>query len=116
MNAEFVEFKTIKLNTLLDTGSGAELELSQEGRVSVDRPEGWEGYAVVYLNIKIGDDGGHFLFDIITQTVIKLPEGVSELSDELNEECILIAREKTYAAIRAISVGMGISELDLGGE
>lgn len=114
MNAEFVDFKTVKLNTVLDTGTGAELELSQEGRVSVDCPEEWEGYSFVYLNIKIHDPGEHFLFDIITQTTLKLPEGTAVLSDELREECILIAREKTFAAIRAISVGMGISELDLG--
>ena len=55
MIVDFIDFKTVNLISKLDTGIGAELSLSQEGKVSAKRPEEWSGYVVIYLNIKIHD-------------------------------------------------------------
>ena len=117
MNTEFVDFKTVKLESRLDTGIGAELKLTQEGRVSARVPEQWSGFAFIYLSIKIHDgEDKYFVFDITTETVIKLPDEVTELTDEAMDAGLAIAQEKTFEAIKAISVGMGINEIDLGGE
>lgn len=114
MNAEFVDFKTVSLESRLDTGIGAELKLTQEGKLTVKAPEEWSGFVFVYLNIKIHDpEDKYFLFDIVTETVVRLPDEVTELSDEVTEAGLVIAREKTFDAIRSISVGMGINEIDL---
>ena len=72
-------------------------------------------YVVIYLNIKIHDkDDTYFVFDITTETIVKLPDEVTELTDDAMEAGIAVAQEKTFEAVRAISVGMGINELDLG--
>lgn len=111
---EVVDFKTISLNSKLDTGVGADLELKAESRISARTPDEFCGYAYIYLNIKIHDaDDAYFVFDITTETVIKLPDDATEFTDELMQECIPVAQEKTYEAIRGITVSMGINELDL---
>lgn len=117
MNAEFVDFKTVSLNSKLDTSIGAELKLTQEGRMSAKAPDDWNGFAFFYLNIKIHDpEDKYFVFDIVTETVVKLPDDVKELNDEAMEAGLIIAQDKTFEAIRSISVGMGINEIDLKGQ
>ena len=115
MIVDFIDFKTVNLNSKLDTSIGAELALSQEGRVSAKVPDEWSGYAVIYLNIKIHDkDDTYVVFDITTETIIKLPDEVKEFTEEAMEAGVAVAQEKTFEAVRAISLGMGINELDLG--
>lgn len=117
MNAEFIDFKTVMLNSKLDTSIGAELQLSQEGKVSAKAPEDWNGFVFIYLNIKIHDsDDTYFVFDITTETVIKVSDEVTELTEEVMDAGIGIAQQKTFEAIRSISVGMGINEIDLGAQ
>lgn len=111
---EVVDFKTVALKSKLDTGVGADLQLKAESRVSAKTPDEFCGYAYIYLNIKIYDaDDVYFMFDITTETIIKLPADATEFTDELMQECIPIAQQKTYEAIRGITVAMGINELDL---
>ena len=113
MNYEFVDFKTVRVDYKLDTGIGADLSLKAESRVSAKTPDEWCGYVYLYLNTKIFDsDEAYFLFNITTETVIKV-DGATEMSEEIMEACLPIAQEKTYAAIRDMSVAMGINELDL---
>lgn len=115
MKVEFVDFKTVKLSSMLDTGMSSELSLTQSGKVSAKLPDEWSGYAVLYLSIKIADpEEKHFVFDITTETIVKLPDEVEEFSDEAMNAGLEIAQAKTFEAIRTISVGMGINELDLG--
>ena len=115
MIVDFIDFKTVNLISKLDTGIGTELSLSQEGKVSAKLPEEWSGYVVIYLNIKIHDkDDTYFVFDITTETIVKLPDEVTEFTEEAMEAGVAVAQEKTFEAVRAISLGMGINELDLG--
>ena len=115
MIVDFIDFKTVNLNSTLDTSIGADPALSQEGKVSAKVPDEWSGYAVIYLNIKIHDkDDTYFVFDITTETIIKLPDEVKEFTEEAMEAGVAVAQEKTFEAVRAISLGMGINELDLG--
>ena len=115
MIVDFIDFKTVNLNSKLDTSIGAELALSQEGKVSAKVPDEWSGYAVIYMNIKIHDkDDTYVVFDITTETIIKLPDEVKEFTEEAMEAGVAVAQEKTFEAVRAISLGMGINELDLG--
>lgn len=114
MSAEFIDFKTVNLNSKLDTSIGAELQLTQSGRVSAKAPEEWSGFVFLYLNIKINDpEEKFFVFDITTETVVKVSDDVTELNDEVMQEGVEIAQAKTFEAIKAISVGMGINEIDL---
>ena len=115
MIVDFIDFKTVNLNSKLDTSIGAELALSQEGKASAKVPDEWSGYAVIYLNIKIHDqDDTYFVFDITTETIIKLPDEVKEFTEEAMEAGVAVAQEKTFEAVRAISLGMGINELARG--
>lgn len=115
MNVEFVDFKTVNLSSMLDTGMSSELNLTQSGKVSAKLPDEWNGYAVLYLNIKLADpEEKHFVFDITTETIVKLPDDVTEFSDDAMNAGLEIAQAKTFEAIRTITVGMGINELDLG--
>ena len=115
MNVEFVDFKTVNLSSMLDTGMSSELNLTQSGKVSAKLPDEWNGYAVLYLSIKLADpEEKHFVFDITPETIVKLPDDVTEFSDDAMNAGLEIAQAKTFEAIRTITVGMGINELDLG--
>jgi len=114
MDYEVIDFKTVKVDYKLDTGVGADLGLSAESRVSVKSPDEWCGYVYLYLNTKIHDaNDEYFVFDITTEIVIKVPAEFTELTDELMQDLIPVSQEKTYAAIRDMSIAMGINELDL---
>lgn len=114
MSVEFVDFKTIKLESDLDTTMGEQLNLKQSGKVTCKLPDEWNGYALLYLMIGIHDETGkYFNFDITTETVIKLPDDVKEFTQEYMNEGLEIAQAKTFEAVRAITVAMGINELDL---
>ena len=114
MNYEVIDFKTVSVNYKLDTGIGSELGLRAESRVSVKTPDEWCGYVYLYLNTKIHDENDtYFVFDITTETVIKIPDEISEMSEELMRELIPLAQQRSYAAIRDMSLAMGINELDL---
>ena len=113
MNVDYIDFKTVSLTSKLDTSIGAELQLTQTGKL----PEEWSGFAFLYLNIVIHDpEDKYFVFDITTETVIKLPDDVKEFSEEAMNAGMEIAQSKTFEAIRGISVAMGINELDLSGK
>lgn len=114
MNYEVIDFKTVSVNYKLDTGIGSELGLRAESRVSVKTPDEWCGYVYLYLNTKIHDENDtYFVFDITTETVIKVPDEISEMSEELMQKLIPLAQQRSYTAIRDMSLAMGINELDL---
>lgn len=117
MNVEFVDFKTVKLNSMLDTSISSELNLTQSGNASAKLPDEWNGFAVLYLSIKLSDsEEAHFVFDITTETIVKLPDDVREFTEEAMNAGLEIAQDKTFEAIRTITVGMGINKLDLGAQ
>lgn len=117
MKVDYIDFKTVSLNSKLDTSIGAELQLTQTGKVSVKLPDEWNGFAFLYLNINIHDpEEKYFVFDITTETVIKLPDEEKEFTEDAMNAGMEIAQDKTFEAIRGISVAMGINELDLKGK
>ncbi len=117
MKVDFVDFKTVNLNSMLDTSISAQLSLTQSGKASAKLPDEWNGFAVLYLNIKIADpEEKQFVFDITTETIVKLPDDMTEFTEEAMNAGLEIAQAKTFEAIKVISVGMGINELDLGAQ
>ena len=69
---------------------------------------------IIQAITKIHDENDtYFVFDITTETVIKIPDEISEMSEELMQELIPLAQQRSYAAIRDMSLAMGINELDL---
>ena len=114
MNYEVIDFKTVSVNYKLDTGIGSELGLRAESRVSVKTPDEWSGYVDLYPNTKTHDENDtYFVFDITSEKYINIPDEISEMSEELMQELIPLAQQRSYAAIRDMSLAMGINELDL---
>lgn len=110
---KLIDFKTVRLDSTVAPDIGEKLELRAESRVSAKTNEDMPGYICIYLNIKIHDDGDKsFVFDITTESVIELPEGI-EPDEELYSRCVVPAQERTFKAVREISSAMGINPIDL---
>lgn len=111
---EMLDFKVTDLVTHVNTENGGELELRAESRMGARTPDPADGTVYIFLNIKISDgDGGDFLFDITTTTVIRLPDGMTEVSDKDAPSCVAVAMKETHRAIRQITEDMGIVPIDL---
>ena len=50
---------------------------------------------------------------MLTETIVRLPEGKTELDENDAPPCITFARRRSYKAILEMSKAMGISPLDL---
>ena len=73
-----------------------------------------EGVVFLYLNYRIYDgDDGKFLFDLSTQSVIRLPEGEKEVSEGNIKDLSVIATDETIKVIYDITEHMGIAPIDL---
>ena len=111
---EMLDFKVTDLVTHVNTENGGELELHAESRMGARTPAPADGTVYIFLNIKISDgDGGNFLFDITTTTVIQLPDGMTEVSDEDAPACVAVAVKETHRTIRQITEDMGIVPIEL---
>lgn len=112
---ELLDFRVIDLTAHIDPGLGAELSLSTKSSISARTPEPFDGTLYMYLNIRIaGQDESLFLLDVTTETIVRLPEGTSEVTDDDAPACVAIAQRSTHRAIREMTTAMGITPLDLG--
>ncbi len=112
---ELLDFRVIDLTAHIDPGLGAELSLSTKSSISARTPEPFDGTLYMYLNIRIaGQDESLFLLDVTTETIVRLPEGTSEVTDDDAPACVAIAQRSTHRAIREMTAAMGITPLDLG--
>ena len=67
----------------------------------------------LYLNYRIYDGDDKFLFDLSTQSVIRLPEGEKEVSEGNIKDLSVIATDETVKVIYDITEHMGIAPIDL---
>ena len=112
---EILDFRVTDLVSHVNPGIGTELQLSTKSSVSARTPDPFDGTLYLYLKTVIsGQEEGLFLFDITTETILKLPEGTAEVTEEDAPACIAAAQKKTYLAIRDITEKMGINPLELG--
>ena len=111
---ELLEFRVLDLTAHVNPGVGTELQLSTKSSISARTPEPFDGTLYMYLNIHIaGQDEELFMLDIMTETIVQLPEGTTEISEEDAPACIAVAQRETTAAIKGITAAMGITPLDL---
>jgi len=111
---DLLDFKVTDLTTHVNTEAGGEMELRAESRMGARTPDPGDGTLYIFLNTKIADgDGGNFLLDITTTTVIRLPDGMTDITDEDAPACVAIAVKETHAAIHKITEDMGIVPIDL---
>ena len=111
---ELLDFRVLDLTTHVNPGVGAELQLSTKSSISARTPEPFDGTLYMYLKIRIsGQDEELFLLDIMTETIVRLPEGMTQVAEEDAPACISVAQRETTRAIREITTSMGITPLDL---
>lgn len=112
---ELLDFKVTDLDTHIGQSLTAEeLHLKMENRMGTRLSTEEEGVVFLYLNYKIHDgDDGKFLFDISTQSVIRLPEGQTEVNEGNIKDLSVIATDETVKVIYDITEHMGIAPIDL---
>ena len=114
---ELIDFRVLDLNCHVHPGVGEELQLSSKSSVSARTAEPFDG--TLYLNLRMRISGASeelFLMDISSETIMKLPEGKTEVTEDDAPACIAVAQKELYRAIKEISTSMGINPLDLAAE
>ena len=112
---ELLDFKVTDIETHIGQSLTAEeLHLKMENRMGTRMSTEEEGVVFLYLNYRIYDgDDGKFLFDLSTQSVIRLPEGEKEVSEGNIKDLSVIATDETIKVIYDITEHMGIAPIDL---
>ena len=112
---ELLDFKVTDIETHIGPSlTSEELHLKMENRMGTRMATEEEGVVFLYLNYRIHDgDDGKFLFEISTQSVIRLPEGETEVSESNIQDCSVIATDETIRVIYDITEKMGIAPIDL---
>lgn len=111
---ELLDFRVLDLTTHVNPGVGTELQLSTKSSISARTPEPFDGTLYMYLKIHIaGQSEELFLLDIMTETIVRLPDGMTQVTEEDAPACISVAQRETTRAIREITTSMGITPLDL---
>lgn len=113
---ELLQFRVLDMVSHVDPGAGVELQLSTKSSISARTAEPFDGTLYMYLKTHIaGQDESLFLLELTTETIVRLPEGVSELSEQDAPACVAVARRETNRAILELTTAMGITPLDLCG-
>ena len=82
--------------------------------LSLPTPDPKNEYMAAHNIVRIYDgDDGKFLFDLSTQSVIRLPEGEKEVSEGNIKDLSVIATDETIKVIYDITEHMGIAPIDL---
>lgn len=114
---ELIDFKVTELTAHVNTEAAGDMELHVESRMGARTPDPADGTVYIFLNIKISDgETGNFLLDITTTSVIQMPEGMHDVTDDDAPACVAVAAGETHAAIKKITEDMGIVPIDLDGE
>lgn len=111
---KLLDFHVTDITCHVNTGVSEELPMSIKSSVTARMPEEFDGSLYIYLKTTItGKDESLFLLDVLTETVVQLPEGKTTLGEEDAPPCIAFARRRSYKAILEMSKAMGIAPLDL---
>ena len=101
---ELLDFKVTDIETHIGQSLTAEeLHLKMENRMGTRMSTEEEGVVFLYLNYRIYDGDDKFLFDLSTQSVIRLPEGEKEVSEGNIKDLPVIATDETVNLIYDIT-------------
>ena len=111
---KLIDFHVTDITCHVNTGVSEELPMSIKSSVSARMPEEFDGSLYIYLKTTItGQEESLFLLDVLTETIVQLPEGKTALDEEDAPPCIAFARRRSHKAILEMSKSMGIAPLDL---
>ena len=107
---KLIDFHVTDITCHVNTGVSEELPMSIKSSVSARMPEEFDGSLYIYLKTTItGQDESLFLLDVLTETIVRLPEGKTELDENDAPPCITFALRRSYKAILEMSKAMGIA-------
>ena len=90
---KLIDFHVTDITCHVNTGVSEELPMSIKSSVSARMPEEFDGSLYIYLKTTItGQDESLFLLDVLTETIVRLPEGKTELDENDAPPCITFAR------------------------
>ena len=79
---KLIDFHVTDITCHVNTGVSEELPMSIKSSVSARMPEEFDGSLYIYLKTTItGQDESLFLLDVLTETIVRLPEGKTELDE-----------------------------------
>lgn len=111
---ELIDFHVTDIKSHVSTASAQELSLSAKNSVSARTSDPYDGLLYLFMNVLVTAQTEElFTLDISTETVMRLPEYKTQVTEEDAPPCIALARRETNRAIRELTRAMGIAELDL---
>lgn len=111
---ELLEFHVSDLKCHVNTASPQELALSAKSSVSARTADPFDGTLYLFMTVSVtGQTEELFYLELQSETVMRLPEHKTEVTEEDAPPCIALARRETHRAIRELTKAMGIAELDL---
>lgn len=111
---ELVDFHVTDIKSHVSTSSAYELSLSAKSSISARTAEPYDGLLYLFMTVQVSAQSEElFALDVSTETVMRLPEYKTQVTEEDAPPCIALARRETNRAIRELTAAMGIAELDL---
>lgn len=111
---ELVDFHVTDIKSHVSTSSAHELALSAKSSVSARTADPFDGLLYLFMNVQVSAQTEElFSLDVSTETVMRLPEYKTQVTEEDAPPCIALARRETHRAVRELTAAMGIAELDL---
>jgi len=111
---ELLDFKVTDIVSHVDLTKNDTMNLGTEYRMATRTPEPADGTLCVYLNVKVSAENEEdFLLDVTTATVLNLPEGCLDMTDEIAPKCVEISQKETHKAIKSLTESMGMTPMDL---
>ena len=111
---ELLDFHITDIKSHVSTASAQELALSAKTSVSARTADPYDGTLYLFMTVWVtGQTEELFYLEVQSETVMRLPEYKTEVTEEDAPPCIALARRETHRAIRELTMAMGIAELDL---
>ena len=111
---ELLDFHITDIKSHVSTASAQELALSAKTSVSARTADPYDGTLYLFMTVWVtGQTEELFYLEVQSETVMRLPEYKTEVTEEDAPPCIALARRETHRAIRELTKAMGIAELDL---
>ena len=111
---ELLDFHITDIKSHVSTASAQELALSAKTSVSARTADPYDGTLYLFMTVTVtGQTEELFYLEVQSETVMRLPEYKTEVTEEDAPPCIALARSETHRAIRELTKAMGIAELDL---
>ena len=111
---ELLDFHVSDVRAHANAASAQELPVSARSGVSARSADPFDGILYLTMSVTVNAEAEDFFsLELQSETVMKLPEYKTSVSEEDAPACIALARRETHRAIRELTAAMGIRTLDL---